>query len=140
VIPLLLALALLAAPAPPPPAHDGPPDLGRFAVWAGSERVHLDLPGLGIPPGLYGPAQARALLASASGPSGPRVTGFEEVPLPNIPGRLRLFLVHTRPPSGGADTLLFAYFSRQGTGPSPGTGPFRLNGWTLVRLIESGRP
>ena len=135
MIPLLVALVLLAAPSAAP---DQPPDFGRFVVWVrGGDRVALDLPGLGIPDGLYGPLHARSLLADAARERAPRTIEFTEVPLPNIPGRLRLFIVRASTP-GGPDLWMLAYFARAGSGPSPGTGAHRLDAWTLVRLKQAG--
>ncbi len=138
MIPLLLVLALLAAP---PPVQDEPPDFGRFAVWVrGGGRVHLALPGLGIPEGYYGPLQARSLLAKAADERQPRVLEFHEVPLPNIPGRLRLFRIRVSAPPQHSERWLLAYFTRTGTGPSAGTGPYRLDGWSLARLRQAASP
>lgn len=136
MIRLLLALTLLAAPGT---ASDQPPDFGRFVVWVGGgDRVALDLPGLGIPEGLYGPLHARSLLAAAAREHAPRVLEFSEVPLPNIPGRLRLFIVRTTVSTGGPELWMLAYFARSGSGPSPGTGVHRLDAWSLVRLKQAG--
>ena len=140
MIPLLLALAFLAAPSAAAP--DEPPDFGRFAVWAsGGDRILLDLPALGIARGLYGPAQARALLtAAALRRRAARMLEFREVPLPNIYGRLRLFIARTASPTGDRQLVFVAYFARTGTGPAPGTGPYHLDGWSLVRLGQAGSP
>jgi hypothetical protein len=135
VIPLLLALTILAAPSAAP---DEPPDFGRFVVWVrGGDRVAIDLPGLGVPDGLYGPLHARSLLAGAARAHAPRILEFSEVPLPNIPGRLRLFIVRAAVP-GGTDLWMLAYFARTGSGPSPSTGAHRLDAWSLVRLRQAG--
>lgn len=135
---LLFVLALLAAPLPAI-ASDEPPDFGRFAFWVrGVDRVELDMPDLGIPEGLYGPLHARALLGLADREHAPRVLEFSEIPLPNIPGRLRLFIVRTTT-SGGRESWMLAYFSRSGSGPSPGSGVHRLDTWALIRLRQIGR-
>ena len=137
MIPLLFVLTLLAAQ--PAAAPDQPPDFGRFVVWVrGSDRVMLNLPGLGVPAGFYGPLHARSLLEAVGKEQAPRILEFSEVPLPNIPGRLRLFLVRTAGSPSEPGRWFLAYFTRTGSGPSPGTGHSQLDGWTLVSLRQAG--
>jgi len=83
-------------------AASGIPPAGTAAALppgvhiAPHERVEISIPSLDIPSGLYGPQQARALLNRIRAREGSELGRVEEVPLPNVPGKFKMYLVEWR--------------------------------------------
>lgn|GEM_PF-3700788 len=92
---VLLAVCLLAGAAPSQLATERVfEDLNIVP----DERVELAVPSLGIPSGVYGSQQARAIWSRLRAFENPSLIAAEEIPLPNVPGKFKFILVELQSP------------------------------------------
>jgi len=87
-----ILLVTLAGPLPSGPAPEWPAGL-RIAPH---ERVEISIPSLNIPSGLYGPQQTWELWDRVRKREKPGLGRVEEIPLPNVPGKFKLYLVEMK--------------------------------------------
>jgi hypothetical protein len=89
-----LGITLLAFSGPLPSRPD--PELPGGLHIAPHERVEISIPSLNIPSGLYGPQQAQELWDRLRDRENPGLGRVEEIPLPNVPGKFKFYLVELR--------------------------------------------
>ena len=106
---LLLAVCLPAAVAP---AQGTTERAFQNLNIVPDERVELAVPSLGIPSGVYGSQQARAIWSRLRAFEHPALISTEEIALPNVPGKFKFLLAEFQ--SSGRTVWLRAILKKRG--------------------------